>query len=72
MADSAIAKYFDGVQREPGVWHFSLPAYSRDGQALLYSMYYCGPAMCGSEWLFILQRTTSGWTVNAAGLMSIS
>ncbi|MCA1558888.1 MAG: hypothetical protein LC753_09535 [Acidobacteria bacterium] len=73
MPDSAIAKHLDGGHwPERGIWHFSRPAYSRDGHALVYLMYHCGPAVCGSEWLFILQRAPSGWTVKAAGLLSMS
>jgi hypothetical protein len=47
-----------------GTVRFSAPAYSADGHALLYGSYVCG-GLCGTGWLFLLERRENSWQVVA-------
>jgi hypothetical protein len=57
--------------RTLGFSSFSLPAYSADGHALVYASYVCG-GLCGSGWLFLLERRADSWQVVAEDLLWIS
>jgi hypothetical protein len=56
--------------RPAGIVGFSLPAYSSDGQALVYAHYMCG--RCGHGWLFLLQESGGSWAVAAVEDLWIS
>jgi hypothetical protein len=49
---------------------FSLPGYTREGHAVIYSFYACG-ARCGKSWLFVLDREGSGWRVRSRYMLGI-
>lgn len=54
--------------RTVGITRLSLPAYSRDGHALVYGSYVCG-GLCGEGWLFLLKDHAEVWrVVSVAGL----
>lgn len=65
----AARKRYEG--RTLGYAAFSVPAYSEDGQALVYATYFCG-ALCGKGWLFLLQQVDGAWTVHSARMLWIS
>lgn len=50
---------------------FSLPAYSRDGHAVVYVAYVCGN-LCGNWWLFLLEKVDSRWRVQGRQLLGIA
>lgn len=50
---------------------FSLPAYSRDGHAIVYVGYTCGN-LCGKLWLFLLEKIESKWRVQGSRLLGIA
>jgi hypothetical protein len=49
---------------------FSLPGYTKDGHAVVYSFYACG-GRCGKSWLFLLERAGSEWRVRARYMLAI-
>jgi len=50
---------------------FTLPAYSRDGHAVVYVTYVCGN-LCGNWWLFLLEKVDSKWHVQERRLLGIA
>lgn len=57
--------------RTIGYAAFSVPAYSGDGQALVYATYFCG-SLCGKGWLLLLHQVDGAWTVQSARMLWIS
>jgi len=63
-----LAGLQEALQRRPqetvGYSAFSLPAYTDDGYAVVFAFYTCG-GRCGRAQLYILNRTSGKWQVEA-------
>ena len=68
IADS----YNSGHSPARGLSHFSRPAYSPRGYALVHGVYTCGGPTCGHASLYLLRRTPAGWQVLAVAGLWIS
>lgn len=49
----------------------TLPGYSTNGRGLVYVSYVCG-SLCGYGWLFVLQKSRTGWRVESSTMLWIS
>jgi hypothetical protein len=55
----------------PGFAAFSTPAYTNDGQAVVYASYFCGN-VCGYGWFVLLKRDNGKWQVQTTHMLWIS
>ena len=51
---------------------FAVPAFSKDGHALVYGAYTCGEGTCGYGWLFLLKQEDETWKVIKTEMLWIS
>jgi hypothetical protein len=65
----------EAMKREPkrtaGITRFGVPAFSKDGHALVYGSYVCG-GLCGYGWLFLLKQAGESWQVIKTEMLWIS
>jgi hypothetical protein len=54
-----------------GYASFSRPAYSGQGQTLVYASYLCGNR-CGFGWFFLLEKSSGEWRVQSVYMLWIS